>query len=56
MSLKYIFVQDFLKKINEIPVNLQSFEPKRRIKIVDCSASNLKTTKLVSRGPALENK
>lgn len=40
---------EFLEKINETPSDTHTFAPKRKIKIVDCQASNLKKPLVISR-------
>ncbi|KAK7116123.1 peptidyl-prolyl cis-trans isomerase slr1251-like [Littorina saxatilis] len=46
---------DFLDKLNETPTDVTTFAPKRRIKLVDCSASNLKKPLVITRRAGVQD-
>lgn len=59
LPLYYVFniglFQDFLDKLNETPTDVTTFAPKRRIKLVDCSASNLKKPLVITRRAGVQD-
>ncbi|KAK7477846.1 hypothetical protein BaRGS_00030924 [Batillaria attramentaria] len=46
---------EFLEKLNETPTDYNTFNPKRKIKIVDCTASNLKKPLVIERRAAVQD-